>query len=66
MPKPDSRRKSQFRAALALAEMTAAQWAEKNDITPGHLSQVLCGKKESRALLEKIEAFTRRYVKVAA
>jgi hypothetical protein len=66
MSKPANRRKSQFRAALALAEKTAAQWAAENDITPGHLSQVLAGKKESRSLLEKVEAFTRKYVKVAA
>jgi hypothetical protein len=65
MPKADSRRKSRFRAALALAEKTAAQWAAENDITPGHLSQVLSGKKESRSLLEKVEAFTSRYIKAA-
>lgn len=63
MAKTRDSRKAQFRAALALAGKTAETWAEENGITAGHLSQVLAGKRESRALMEKVEAFTRRYMK---
>lgn len=65
MQKPDNARKSRFRAALALAGLTAAAWAEQNGVTAGHLSQVLAGKHTSRALNEKIDAFTKKYMRAA-
>jgi len=66
MPKTDNPRKARFRAALALAGLTAKQWAEQQDITPSHLSQVLSGKHESRTLIEKVDAFTKKHVRQVA
>jgi hypothetical protein len=67
MAKPDKSRKARFRAALALAGLTARQWADREGITAGHLSQVLDGKRESAALCGKVDAFTAKYLtKVAA
>jgi hypothetical protein len=62
MPKMPNPRKSRFRAALALAGLTATEWAEANDVTQAHLSQVLDGKRESRSLMEKVEAFTEKHL----
>ena len=66
MPTPIETRKARFRAALALARLTAEEWAEQNDVTPGHLSHVLAGKRESASLCEKIDAFARKFLKPAA
>jgi hypothetical protein len=67
MPKTDLARKARlFRAALAIAETTAEAWALEQGVTPGHLSQVLSGKRESRILVEKIEAFAKRHVRAVA
>lgn len=63
MPYTVESRKARFRAALALARMTAEEWAEANDVTAGHLSQVLAGKRESLTLCERIDAFARKYLK---
>lgn len=56
-------RKARFRAALGLARMpSAAEWARQHGVTPGHLSQVLDGKRESQKLTGKIEAFIAKYL----
>jgi hypothetical protein len=55
-------RKARFRAALALAGISAASWAETAGITSAHLSLVLAGKRESRSLVQKIEAFTAKHL----
>lgn len=57
MPKAKTSRKQLFRAALAIADLTAAQWAKREGITPVHLSFVLGEKRESRSLIEKVDAF---------
>lgn len=56
-------RKARFRAALALAGMTQESWADREGVTPAHLSYVLSGTRESRSLTEKIDAFTRKHLK---
>lgn len=61
MPRAKSNRKALFRASLTLAGLTAEQWAEQVGITPGHLSQVLSEKRESRSLTDKIDAFVEKY-----
>ncbi len=66
MAKHRNPRKARFRAALALAGLTAEQWADQQGITAGHLSMVLTGKRESRALMEKIEQFTEQHISAAA
>lgn len=58
MMTPQARRKT-FRAALALEEMTQADWCEKHDITEGHLSHVLNERRTSKKLAREIEEFVR-------
>jgi hypothetical protein len=62
MPKAKTGRKALFKAALALAGMTQDSWAASRDITAGHLSMVLAGKRESVALNDKIDTFTREHL----
>jgi hypothetical protein len=57
MAKPKPSRKRLFRASLAIAGMTAAQWARKQGITPQYLSMVLNRKHISERLTAKIDAF---------
>lgn len=66
MPKATNTRKARFRAALALAEMLAKDWAEQNDVSESHLSQVLDGKRISKKLSDKVDAFARKWLKDAA
>lgn len=51
------RRRKQFRAALALAGKTQADFAAEHGVKPGHLSQVLSAKRDSARLMAFIEAF---------
>lgn len=60
MPKGKPGRKQMFRVALASAGLTAQQWAEKQGVTSGHLSQVLDEKRESASLTEKMDEFIRK------
>ena len=53
--RPDRKRK--FKAALALAGLTAQQWAEKERITRQHLNATLNNESESKPLTEKIDGF---------
>ena len=62
MPKAKTSRKQLFRAALAIADLTASQWAEREKLTPEHLSLVLNGKRESAALNERIDTFVREHL----
>lgn len=58
-------RKARFRAALGLARYdSAAAWAREQGLTPGHLSQVLDGKRESRKLTAQIESFIAKHLGV--
>jgi hypothetical protein len=50
-------RNKHFRAALALAGTTARDWAKAQDVTPGHLTHVLQGRRESISLTDKIDDF---------
>lgn len=59
-------RKRQFRKALALAEMTAAQWAGANKIGPTYLSRLLAGKSVSQPTCDKIDAFIAKHMKDVA
>lgn len=59
-------RKRQFRKALALAEMTAAQWAEANDVGPTYLSRFLAGKTVSGPMSEAIDAFIAKHLRNVA
>ena len=55
-------RKARFRAALGLARMTATDFAAMNLVTPGHLSHVLSGKRDSAKLDAAIDSFISRYL----
>lgn len=55
-------RKQRFQAALALAGMTQAAFADKLDMDPGHLSKVLNGERQSLKLAAKIDAFIAKYL----
>jgi hypothetical protein len=50
-------RKALFKAALALAEMSAATWARQQGVHPMHLSLVLNEKRESKRLTDLIDQF---------
>jgi hypothetical protein len=62
MPKSRTSRKQLFRAALALAEMTAAEWAEREGTSESYLSLVLNQKRDSEALTKKIDAFAAKEI----
>ena len=55
-------RKARFRAALALARMTAREWTEKEKVTETHLYAVLKGERQSMKLTAKIDAFVAKYL----
>lgn len=50
-------RKQRFAAALALAGITQAEFADRNEVNPGHLSKVVNGERDSLRLLAKVDAF---------
>lgn len=50
-------RKRRFRAALAMAGMTGAMFAEMNGFTPTHLSFVLSGKRTSARVTVMVDRF---------
>jgi hypothetical protein len=60
MAKTRTSRKQLFRAALALADLTAGEWAEREGTSESYLSLVLNEKRESEALTSKIDAFTHK------
>lgn len=59
-------RSQRFRAALALEGMTMEEWADGEGITLGHVSHTLAGRRESRILIAKIEAFTAKTLEAHA
>lgn len=65
MATKETTRKARFRAALALAGLTQEQWATEIGVTAGHLTHVLAGRRDSKTLIEKVEAFTKKHVKAA-
>lgn len=65
MAKEKTSRKQLFKAALALAGMTAAQWADAEGITASYLSAVLAGRMTSQRLTDKIDAFIERMLSKA-
>lgn len=50
-------RKARFRAAVALARITAREWCEEQGISQSHLYQVLRGTRTSPPLTKKIDTF---------
>lgn len=63
MPKAKTSRKQLFRAALAIAGLTAAEWATSEGYSPEHLSRVLSREAlGSATLIERIDAFTEEHL----
>lgn len=56
-------RKSEFRAALALAHMNQGSWAKSMNVSESVVSKVLSGQKKSERIEQAIQTFTRRYVR---
>lgn len=54
---PKMSRKARWRAAVALAGITAKDWCAGQNISEAHFYLVLRGKRESPPLLAKIDAF---------
>lgn len=59
MAKAKTTRKQLFRAALAIADQTAEEWAVSEGITAGYLSAILNEHLTSLRLNDKIDAFIR-------
>lgn len=51
------RRKERFKAALAYARLSAAEWARRQGVSRGHLHLVLAGERESKTLTDAVDAF---------
>ncbi len=68
MPKKSPNRNQQFKAALALAGMTQAEWRKaykpdsENGLSETHLREVLEGIRTSEALNAEIDAFIGKYL----
>ena len=62
MPKAKTSRKQLFRAALAIAGMTAEQWGQKEDVTSGHLSMILSQKRRNEVIEGKIDDFIGKHL----
>lgn len=62
MPKGKTNRKQLFRAALAIAGMTAEQWGRTQGVTSGHLSMILSGTRKNDAITSKIDAFVEKHL----
>ena len=62
MGKTRTSRKQLFRAALAIADLTARDWAEREGTSESYLSLVLNGKRVSPSVEPKIDQFIRKHV----
>lgn len=65
VPKEKPSRKQQFRAALALAGLTAKEWADREGIDETYLSRVLNEQRTNEAIIAKVDAFTKRHFPLA-
>lgn len=61
MPKAKSNRKRLFRAALALADLTAEEWCYERGIRSPVLSAFLAGTRDNPELEQKVEAFIAKH-----
>lgn len=57
LPEEGMSRKARFRAAIALARITAKEWCGEQGFTEGHLYQVLRGDRRSEDTLRRVDAF---------
>lgn len=59
MAKVKTTRKQRFHAALALADLTVTEWAQREGITGNYVYQVLRGDLLSQRLNDRVDAFIR-------
>lgn len=59
-------RKARFRAALAMAGLTASAWASQEKVTESYLSMILNGQRTNPDVEQKIAAFTERHLRSVA
>lgn len=50
--------KHNFRIALAAADITMSDWAERHNFSKGNVSNVLAGRSKSAPILQAIKDFT--------
>lgn len=62
----DAARKARFRAALALAGLTASAWADREEITESYLSMILSGQRTNEGVERKIATFTEKHLRNVA
>ena len=62
MPKAKTTRKQLFRAALAVAGLTAEQWAVREGTTSGHLSMLLAEKRKNERITGRVDAFIKKHM----
>lgn len=55
-------RKAQFKAALSLAGLTLQEWCATQEVSVGHVQQVLRGVRESQTMTDKIDAFIAKHL----
>lgn len=55
-------RRKRLRAALGLAGMTEGDFALACKVTPGHLSMVLNGRRDSQRITDEIKTFVAKYL----
>lgn len=59
-------RKARFRAALALAGITAKEWCQQQGYSENHMYLFLAGRRDSLTLTQKMDAFIERHLPNAA
>ena len=55
-------RKARFRAALALAGITAKEWCELEGYSENHIYLFLAGRRDSAVLTGKMDAFIEQHL----
>lgn len=59
-------RKARFRAALAMAGLTASAWADREGITESYLSMILSGQRTNADVEGRIVEFTAKHLRNVA
>lgn len=62
MAKTSPTRKARFRAALALAGMTAKEWCEQEGYSENHVYLYFAGRRDSMTLTRKMDAFIEQHL----
>lgn len=66
MPKARNTRKARFLAALRIAGLTMSDWAAREGVTQGYVSNLLAGRRTHEVLNKRIDHFTEKHLAKAA